>query len=289
MAITALQKLAQKHTQHNVEGEWMTVRWIPDATTGECFNLGVGLRTSTGEGFIRTIDEDNLFRFKCMFGQDFLPHLKKIIKVAELCFDSDCMDISSQISFDRRGKIQGRNGTALIDHLFEIAVPLGRPSEQKTASKSRFASFSGQRLGNELIDLLRAELGVSMENLIPQMRYVTHERLSIHAPLRPIGSNIIGNWASIVYASTPRVKAEYLQAINEVRTASQMTSRKPALFLLRPDEKNLSVLKQSNLDEMHTQCDKLDQTVRAQKIDLFARTNPQELVEDILNWYEDAV
>lgn len=289
MAITALQQLAQKHTRHSVEGEWMTVRWTPDATTGECFNLGVGLRTSTGESFIRTIDEENLFRFRCMFGQDFLPYLKKIIKVAELCFDSDCMDISSQISFDRRGKIQGRNGTALIDHLFEIAVPLGRPSEQRAASKTRFASFSGQRLGNELIDRLRTELGIGMENLIPQMRYVTEGRLSIHAPLRPIGSKIIGNWASVVYASTPRVKAEYLQAINEVRTASEMTGRRPALFLLRANERNLSLLKQSNLDEINAQCEKLDQTVRAQKINLFARTTTEDLVDDILNWYEDAV
>lgn len=124
--MSLIERLSKNKTTTLLTGEWMTIKWTPDLTSQEFFNIGVVLKTDT-EVFIRTIDGDNFNRFSCMFGEEMKFHAQRITKLAESLANDECLELSDQLVFDNRGFIRGKSGSQLIDHLFEIAVPLGRP------------------------------------------------------------------------------------------------------------------------------------------------------------------
>ncbi|EXB28295.1 hypothetical protein [Acinetobacter courvalinii] len=282
--MSLLNRLSTANSSRSLAGEWMTIQWTPDLTTRECFNLGVVLKTEN-EIFVRTIDGDNFDRFGCLFNEEMKLHARRITKLAEMWAYDGCLELSKQLIFDNHGFIRGKSASQLIDHLFEIAVPLGRPKESKKRNNTGFHSFNLQQLSNSLIDeLKRQDDGVSFDNLIPHSRFIEINKQNIHVPLRPKHSKIIGNWASVVFADSSRIRTDYLQAINELRTASDELKRKPTLFLLKPDESNLKHLSQSRVDEIDEVIDKLDHTLKPQGIELYSATTIENLAKNIYIW-----
>lgn len=286
--MSILERLANNSSRPNIFGEWMTIKWTPDLTSGECFNLGVVLRTEQ-EIFVRTIDGDNFDRFKCIFDEDMKYHAQRITKLAEILAYDGCLELSSQLNFEKRGFIRGKSGSKLIDHLFEIAVPLGRAKIHQKRQSAGFHSLNLQQLSNNLIDeLKRIDLtGDIFDDLIPHSRFIEINKQNIHIPLRPKHNRTIGNWTSIVFADPSRIKADYLQAINDLRTASSELKRKPALFILKPSEDNLLSLKKSRIDQIDEVVDKIDSTLEPQGIELYTSTSFEGLAQEVLNWNKD--
>lgn len=283
--MSILERLANSSSSPSIFGEWMTIRWTPDLTSRECFNLGVVLRTEQ-EIFVRTIDGDNFDRFKCLFDEDMKFHAQRITKLAEMWAYDGCLELSSQLKFENHGFIRGKSGSKLIDHLFEIAVPLGRAKIIQKRNTVGFHSLNLQQLSNNLIDeLKRVDLtGDVFDNLIPHSRFLEINKQNIHIPLRPKHNKAIGNWASVVFADPSRIKADYLQAINDLRTASSELNRKPALFVLKPSQENLLLLKQSRIDQIDEVVDKIDSTMKPQGIELYTSTSFEGLAQEILEW-----
>lgn len=283
--MSLLERLARSSSTPSIEGEWMTIQWTPDLTTKECFNLGVVLKTKN-ETFIRTIDGDSFDRFVCMFNEDMKYHAERITKLSEMLVYDGCLELSNQLLFDRRGFIRGKSGSQLIDHLFEIAVPLGRPKINKTRANSGFHSLNLQQLSNGIVDeLKRQDLdGFAFDELLPASRYLEINRQNIHIPLRPKHKKTVGNWASVVFADPKRIRTDYLQAINDLRTASDELKRQPTLFLLKPDQENLNHLSQSRIHQIDEVIDHLDGTLKPQGIELHTSTNIPTLVSYIYEW-----
>lgn len=284
-----LERLSKEQSNPSLLGEWMTIQWTPDLTSKECFNLGVVLKTEN-DVFVRTIDGDCFDRFTCIFNEEMKFHAQRITKLAEALAYDGCIDLSTQLVFDKRGFIRGKSGSQLIDHLFDIAVPLGKPREVKKRNTSGFHSFNLQQLSNNLIDELKRQdqSGVSFENIIPASRFIQINKQNIHAPLRPKHNKTIGNWASVVFADPARIKTDYLQAINDLRTASDELDRQPSLFLLKPSEDNLKNLKQSRIDQIDEVIDKLDNTLRPQGINLYSSTSLEKLAKQVYDWDKSA-
>ncbi|RKG37842.1 MULTISPECIES: DUF3037 domain-containing protein [Acinetobacter] len=283
--MSLLERLSKENSNPAISGEWMTIQWTPDLTTKECFNLGVVLKTED-EIFVRTIDHDSFDRFVCMFNEDMKFHAQRITKFAEMLVYEGCLDVSKQLVFDNRGFIRGKSGSKLIDHLFDIAVPLGKPRDIKKRSFSGFHSFNLQQLSNNLIDELKRQdhNGVNFEGIIPPSRFIQINKQNIHVPLRPRHNKTIGNWASVVFADPSRIKTDYLQAINDLRTASDELKREPSLFLLKPSEENLKNLKQSRIDQIDEVIDKLDRTLQPQGIKLYSATDLTNLAKEVYEW-----
>ncbi|WP_312971001.1 hypothetical protein [Acinetobacter gerneri] len=283
--MSILERLANNSSSPNIFGEWMTIKWIPDLTSRECFNLGVVLKTEQ-ETFVRTIDGDNFDRFKCLFDEDMKHHAQRITKLAEMWAYDGCLEISSQLIFEKHGFIRGKSGSKLIDHLFEIAVPLGKAKILQKRKNVGFHSLNLQQLNNNLIDELKRvdSNGDVFDNLIPHSRFIEINKQNIHIPLRPRHNKAIGNWASVVFADPSRIKTDYLQAINDLRTASSELKRKPALFILKPSQENLSLLKQSRIDQIDEAVDKIDSTLKPQGIELYTSTSFEGLAQEILGW-----
>lgn len=283
--MSILERLANNHSNSNIFGEWMTIKWTPDLTSRECFNLGVVLQTEQ-ETFVRTIDGDNFERFKCLFDEDMKHHAQRITKLAEMWAYDGCLELSQQLTFEKHGFIRGKSGSKLIEHLFEIAVPLGRARTVQKRSNAGFHSLNLQQLSNNLIDELKRQdlTGDVFDNLVPHSRLIEINKQNIHIPLRPKHKKTIGNWASVVFADPSRIKADYLQAINDLRTASSELNRKPALFVLKPNEENLLSLKQSRIDQIDEIVDKIDSTLKPQGIDLYTSTTFEGLAQEVLKW-----
>lgn len=89
---------------------------------------------------------------------------------------------------------------------------------------------------------------------------------------------------TVVFADPQRIKSDYLQAINDLRTASDAFKREPALFLLKPDQENLMNLQQSRINQIDDVIDKLDSTLSPQGIKLFSATNLGELAREVYEW-----
>lgn len=283
--MSLLERLSKEHSNPALSGEWMTIQWTPDLTTKECFNLGVVLKTEN-EVFVRTLDGDSFDRFVCIYNEEMKFHAQRITKLAEMWAYDGCVGLSKQLVFDKHGFIRGKSGSQLIDHLFEIAVPLGRPKNIKKRNYSGFHSFNLQQLSNNLIDELKRQdqSGINFEKIIPPSRFIQINKQNIHVPLRPKHEKTIGNWASVVFADPDRIKTDYLQAINDLRTASDALKREPSLFLLKPSEENLKNLKPSRIDQIDEVIDKLDSTLQPQGIKLYSSTNLEDLAKEVYDW-----
>lgn len=288
MNIPTLDKLIQNANSPKVHGEWMVIQWIPDISTRECFNLGVAL-DADGSKFVKTIDQDNLARFACMFGEDVLDHVSKLIKISEMAFNNSIYNISDQIKFDKRGPVRGKSGSALVEHLFELTVPLGRPKVTKSKRvNSGFTSMNLQSLSNNVIDALKFQNALEYDDIVAQSTNIIINDKSIYMPLRPRNKSIVGNWASVVFADVKRVKTDYLQALNDLRTVSDSLKKEPALFILKPTNDNYSKLTQSRIDALDDAIDKLDSSLKPQGIKLFSRTSVDDLAADINIWFKQA-
>lgn len=287
--MSLLERLSKEHSNPALSGEWMTIQWTPDLTTRECFNLGVVLKTEN-EIFVRTLDGDSFDRFTCMFNEEMKLHAQRITKLAEMWAYEGCLQLSQQLVFDNRGFIRGKSGSKLVDHLFEISVPLGRPKQIKKRNNSGFHSFNLQQLSNSLIDELKRQdqSGIVFENLIPHSRFIKINKQNIHVPLRPKHNKTVGNWASVVFADPARIKTDYLQAINDLRTASAELKREPSLFLLKPAEENLKNLTQSRIDQIDEVIDNLDSTLKPQGIKLYSSTTLEDLAKEVYAWDKSA-
>ncbi|HAV4099003.1 TPA: hypothetical protein JIN69_003767, partial [Acinetobacter baumannii] len=282
------ERLSKAKTTPLLTGEWMTIKWTPDPTTRECFNLGVVLKTEN-EIFVRTIDGDSFNRFSCMFGEEMKFHAQRITKLAESWANEGCLELSSQLIFDNHGFIRGKSGSQLIDHLFDIAVPLGRPIIAKKRKNSGFNAFNFQQLSNSLLDELKRQDhdGFSFNKLIPSSRYIEINNQNIHAPLRPVDSDAVGNWASVVFSDPARIRIDYLQAINDLRTASDHLKKKPYLFILKPDSDNLEHLTPYRIEQIDEIVDKLDSTLKPQGIELYSSTSLEGLASEIYGWEKE--
>lgn len=280
--MSLLERLSKEHSNPALSGEWMTIQWIPDLTTKECFNLGVVLKTEN-EVFVRTLDGDSFDRFVCIYNEEMKFHAQRITKLAEMWAYDGCVGLSKQLVFDRHGFIRGKSGSQLIDHLFEIAVPLGRPKDIKKRNYSGFHSLNLQQLSNNLIDELKRQdqSGINFEKIIPSSRFIQINKQNIHVPLRPKHEKTIGNWASVVFADPARIKTDYLQAINDLRTASDALKREPSLFLLKPSEENLKNLAPSRINQIDEVIDKLDSTLKPQGINLYSSTTLENLAKEV--------
>lgn len=283
--MSLLERLSKENSNPALSGEWMTIQWTPDLTTRECFNLGVVLKTEN-EIFVRTIDGDSFDRFACMFNEDMKFHAQRITKLAETWAYEGCLELSQQLVFDKRGFIRGKSGGKLVEHLFEISVPLGRPKQIKKRSNSGFHSFNLQQLSNNLIDELKRQdqSGMVFDNLVPHSRFIKINKQNIHVPLRPKHNKTVGNWASVVFADPARIKTDYLQAINDLRTASDELNREPSLFLLKPSEENLKNLNQSRVNQIDEVIDKLDSTLKPQGIKLYSCSTLEDLANEVYIW-----
>lgn len=288
MSTLTLNQLIHNANNPRIYGDWMVIQWMPDITTKECFNLGVALDTD-GAKFIKTIDQDNLSRFACMFGEEIIDHVQKITKIAEMAFNNNIYEISDQIKFDKRGAVRGKNGTTLVEHLFELTVPLGRPKTQKNKRvNSGFSSINLQSLSNNIIDELKSINALEYDNIVAQTATTIINNKSIYMPLRPKNKKVVGNWASVVFADIKRVKTDYLQALNDLRTVSDSLHKEPALFVLKPTIENYGKLSQSRIDSLDEAIDKLDSSLKPQGIHLFSRSTVKELATDINIWYQQA-
>lgn len=284
-----LQDLIQNPNPLTISGHWSVIQWIPNIITRECFNIGVTIQSSSGSiKYIKTIDQDNLGRFACMFGEEIIDHLQGVIKIAELAFESNLLDISDHINFDQRGAIKGQSGTALIEHLFDSTVPLGQPIVHKKRNHTGFSALNSQALNNHLIDSLKKQNQYEYENIVAQNTTISINNKSLYIPLRPKDKQIIGNWTSNVFSDVKRLKTEYLQTINDLRTASDTYKFEPALFALRPNQENLQHLSQSKIDTIYETLDKLDSSLKPQGIMLYAEDSIEELSNQISSWYKQA-
>lgn len=283
--MSLLERMSKEHSNSALSGEWMTIQWTPDLTTKEFFNLGVVLKTNN-EVFVRTLDGDSFDRFACIYNEEMKFHAQRITKLAEMWAYDGCVGLSKQLVFDNRGFIRGKNGSQLVDHLFEIAVPFGRPKDIKKRNYSGFHSFNLQQLSNNLIDELKRQdqSGIEFESIIPPSRFIQINKQNIHVPLRPKHKKTIGNWASVVFADPARIKTDYLQAINDLRTASDALKREPSLFLLKPSEENLKNLKPSRIDQIDEVIDKLDSTLQPQGIKLYSSVSLEDLAKEVYEW-----
>ncbi|KCX18155.1 hypothetical protein J472_4353, partial [Acinetobacter baumannii 18689] len=84
-----------------------------------------------------------------------------------------------------------------------------------------------------------------------------------------------------------RIRIDYLQAINDLRTASDHLKKKPYLFILKPDSDNLEHLTPYRIEQIDEIVDKLDSTLKPQGIELYSSTSLEGLASEIYGWEKE--
>ena len=145
------QHLLSKDPTATVTGEWFCVRFSPDKTTGELFNVGVVFIDKDKKCHAKLLDSPRVFEH--MFGNLGVANISFLLTVvAETLADSHYnISPSSHITYSPRQTAQGESITEILDDLYHSMISLvtlpqddgdkKRESINTKELRQKFASF----------------------------------------------------------------------------------------------------------------------------------------------------
>lgn len=266
-----------------VKGEWFNIRWIPDFSTGERLNVGVGF-ISEGRVYTRLL---NYFeRIKCLYSSDAIYHIQFLSDIIKECTDNNIFESpTSQIIYDQKGYAQGASIDEVLSNLFDQTITLAR--KVREPKKRAFASISNDKLYTCLIDELKTIAGLSYESFVPENPSLIiddgNSKHNLYIPFRN-NNETLGGLASTVYSNAMTIELNLLIAARDVETALKLNKGKNAyVFILKPSDE-LNNLPEEQVNLIETKLDKFDWYMGKQEIKVSSHVTIPGLAEEIYNW-----
>lgn len=129
------QHLLTEDLPTSIAGEWFCVRFSPDKTTGEIFNVGVVFIDQDQQCHTKLLENTNAF--ECLFGSLGVANIRFLLTVVEEALADNQYNISPSphISYSPRQTAQGDSIDEILDDLYQSMISLIVTSEQETNKK----------------------------------------------------------------------------------------------------------------------------------------------------------
>lgn len=236
------QNLPQKNT---IEGHWAQIRWTPDLVTNEQISIGIFFEEN---GFIHTKFIEDYGRLECVYGNDISNNLELAIDLIEYLLKRDWKkSVSPQLMFDQRGFARGDSIQAILEKLFDRAVPFGKPHNSLNEPVNRFPTYRTSNLINNVKSNIYNQIKENVYDIFPEKSWLdvkigqkTHQ---IDVPIRPKGTKQVGNINSTIYKTYDKFEISCLAALTDLQLAKKCGLGDDAvLFTLLPNDTLLSLL-----------------------------------------------
>lgn len=129
------QHLLSQNPDAAITGEWFCVRFSPDKTTGELFNIGVVFIDQDKQCHTKLLENTRVF--EQMFGSLGVANIKFLLNVVAETLAGNHYNISpsSHISYSARQTAQGESIDEILDDLYHSMISLVALSEAETDKK----------------------------------------------------------------------------------------------------------------------------------------------------------
>lgn len=271
------------------EGVWATVELQPDVFSRQRYCVGVAV--SGHDGTIAFHLLEDLSKFDCLFGRDYVSQLRDLLESAEqtmlraqrakrglqgLHFDSDSVCLGDL------WPTAGVSASAIAQRLFHEAVPF-IPSHEKKVRE--FVPFDNAAVRQLVDEELRRIAGLSFERIsCPPLRSVTDP---VSGGSHQLEFNLetdakVGNVISAVYKTPDRVELNFLRASRDLATYSQLKQKNElAVFVMVPRSGAMPAADRLRIENV---LDEQSWNLEKQGFVVSAHEGAAEIAADILEW-----
>lgn len=271
------------------EGAWATVELQPDVFSRQRYSVGVAVSSNDGSIDFRLLDD--LSKFDCLFGKQYVSLLRELIESAEqtllraqrhkdgllgLQFESDSVFLGDI------WPTAGASATKVATRLFGEVVPF-TPSNEKRVRD--FIPFDNTAV-RELVDLeLKRIAGLSFERIsCTPLHYVRDPGTGVAHQLdfNLETTKKAGSVISAVYKTPDRSELNFLRASRDLATYSQLKSKKGlAIFVMTPATGTMDAMERKRIENV---LDQQSWSLEKQGFLVSAHERAEALADDILEW-----
>ncbi|MFP6842769.1 MAG: hypothetical protein VB979_11460 [Acinetobacter sp.] len=278
-------KIEPQHT--SVEGHWTQIRWMPDLISNEQISIGVFLEEN---GFIHTKYIENYERLECVYGSEIANNLELAIDLIEYLLKREWRkSVSPQLIFDQRGFARGESSQAILDKLFNRAVPFGKPHDTQNEQTDRFPTYRTSNLITNIKSRIFNQIGNDVYNIFPEESWLnikigqdTHQ---IDLPIRPKGTRQVGNINSTIYKTYDKFEVNCLTALTDLQLAKKCGLGDEAiLFTLLPNDYSLSLLPEQEQEKRSKFLKEFEWKLEMNDIEHLKYHEESDISENILSW-----
>lgn len=274
--------------QKKVRGIWSQIRWTPEFSIGEQIAIGVMININ---GKIYTKFVSDYERFECVYGNAIGETIKRLIDLIEQALNIDSQNsISPQVIYDVRGFTQGESTQEILNRLFDNAVPFGLPHTKQGVYDSKFPSIKTSNLWANIQNELKLKLHENYNYIVAQNERILirdENEIShfLEIPIRTEHARQLANVISSVYMTPNTIKQCYLDASSYIDIALQRKiGDHPALFILKPTNKALSMLDREARHAVVEMIEDMDWRLKSKNYLIFDANTSSELTDAIIEW-----
>ncbi|GAA78514.1 hypothetical protein [Pseudoalteromonas sp. BSi20495] len=272
--------LAEKEAQEMLKGQWYSIQWIPDLSTGEVLNLGVGIKLE--DGTVQTKCLDYFDRIECLFSsRDMIFHARLACDVATEVISNKGFteSIAPQIKCVARGFTQGKSCNEILKRLYSSVVTLGQKRRVK-AKAHHFNSINRDVLYSGIKSRLEEKLELEFGLYVPHDPYVSFKNnTKAYLPFK--NKNGSGTLVSAAYKDLQRVKCNLFDGYRDIEVASEyLNETDNAVFLMLPG----SDLELSKLELIENEIDKFTWLMKKHSIHVECEHSEETLADKVSEW-----
>lgn len=272
--------------QNILKGEWSLIQWNPDIATEEFFNIGVSFSQDNNHVF-KMLDYFN--RVNCLYDEDTVEHLKRIMELSLSSLQSGCFEFSDQIRVVNKGMAKGATQESILERLYDRVVTLGHPHEEIVRVRRNFKNVQNDRLIKRVPDTIRKKLKVDdkrryLLDFFPEDSYLNCNQNKLYVPMR--SSDQFASMVSVVSPNLDTINNNYLTLVTDLITASALNRKKPNFFVLRPSINELKKLTTDESNAIDETISRLDFKFRNQGLKIETSDNEEEMNDQIIHWAE---
>lgn len=158
------QHLVHQDATTTITGEWFCVRFNPDITTGELFNVGVVFIDQTNQCHAKLLDSTKIF--EQLFGTLGVANIKFLLNVVAETLAENHYNISpsSNIIYSSRQTAQGESIEEILDDLYRSMISLVDTSEEETDKKR--TSINTRDLRKRVTAFIKKQLPNAYDNYL---------------------------------------------------------------------------------------------------------------------------
>lgn len=276
------------------EGYWATIELQPDVFARQRYTIGIVVASPQGDLGYQLLDD--LVKFDCLFGKDYVAGLKTLIESAEqslLRAKSESTPLKD-VQFDSEsiclGELWPTSGASMahvVNRLYFDVVPFV-PTEEK---KSRDFIPMDNSTVRQLVDIeLKRIAGITFERIttVSERHIIDKHSGEAHKLEFNLETDRkVGNVISAVYKTPDRVELNFLRASRDLATYARLRQREGlGIFVMTPAEGSMPRDDRIRIENV---LDEQSWNLEKQGFQVSAYDDAPSLARDIFEWAEESL
>ncbi|NEV64721.1 hypothetical protein [Thiorhodococcus minor] len=283
-----LRQMASPVPTPAVSGQWFNIRFIPDLSTGERLNLGVGLLGEDGRIHAKLLTD--FTRLHCLYGEridsDELRFLLDLLRHGWSHPEEALRSPSPHLLFSPLKYAAGDSLEAILEDLYQVTVTL-EPSPQTDRKATRDTHMIDTKTARERVfEAMVRKAPLSASLLAPNPIWPVNGGKLLDMPIR--APSQFATLISVWHTRSERREITALRAQADLDAARTLfPDDTGGLFILRPPpgEPGYDEAQQRKIDQV---IEMTTWRLGVQGMPCEAEHDPEALAERVLSWSEQA-